>query len=665
MPRPPKRAVKSSEEAQGLEKSLGGHRPAKRRRTSSKGKAPVETRKERWSGGGGVDVSFECERREALGNEAVSSAEEQAVTSCSISGMVRGNGGVDVAPEMAKKYRTRAVTRAQARAAAQTNVTVNVVQGSTEDARVPREPQAGLFDRCVPSANHQGYAEDGPSAAALLSAASNLQSVHSNVASSQQPDQTDSSEVPPPHLAAQLAMKSSPNRGVVSACSLGRVDLNHIAALRSGDNQNIPSQTATNVIVPGPFRFVPIPSPTIPYEEVGPPPKRVRIVRACVPAPLSREALRVTDRLSGPFNADTDEGHYVFSIGDNLTPRFKIMRKFGEGTFGRVMECWDRRRSGYVAIKVIRAVDKYRDAAMVELQVLATLAANDPSARYPIVRLLEWFDYRGHICMVFDRLGPSIYDFLRRNSYKPFPFEMARSFMHQVLQAVAYMHSFSLVHTDLKPENILFLDDDVVSCDCPPGSKLASKLPSRSTVRLIDFGSATFDEDYHSSIVSTRHYRAPEIILGLGWSKPCDMWSLGCILVELLTGEALFQTHENLEHLAMMEAVVGRMPSTLSTAAVQHGTSAVRALFKAGSRLNWPEGASSKRSLRAVDKIKPLREYLRLCGDKTLLPYLDVTVDLCSKLMAWDPTKRLNSVQALKHPFFMDISSNSSRVYPR
>ena len=55
--------------------------------------------------------------------------------------------------------------------------------------------------------------------------------------------------------------------------------------------------------------------------------------------------------------------------------------------------------------------------------------------------------------------------------------------------------------------------------------------------------------------MSTRHYRAPEIILNLGWSSPCDIWSIGCILVEFFTGDALFQTHDNLEHLAMMEAV--------------------------------------------------------------------------------------------------------------
>lgn len=65
-------------------------------------------------------------------------------------------------------------------------------------------------------------------------------------------------------------------------------------------------------------------------------------------------------------------------------------------------------------------------------------------------------------------------------------------------------------------------------------------------------------------MVSTRHYRAPEIILGLGWSYPCDVWSIGCILVEFFTGEALFQTHDNLEHLAMMEVVFRPMKDRMA-----------------------------------------------------------------------------------------------------
>jgi dual-specificity kinase len=76
-----------------------------------------------------------------------------------------------------------------------------------------------------------------------------------------------------------------------------------------------------------------------------------------------------------------------------------------------------------------------------------------------------------------------------------------------------------------------------------PASKPRKELLD-TRIKLIDFGSAIFDCDYHSSVVSTRHYRAPEIILGIPWSFPCDIWSLGCMFVEFYTGAAVFQTHE-------------------------------------------------------------------------------------------------------------------------
>ncbi|RYG52495.1 hypothetical protein EON66_09705 [archaeon] len=59
---------------------------------------------------------------------------------------------------------------------------------------------------------------------------------------------------------------------------------------------------------------------------------------------------------------------------------------------------------------------------------------------------------------------------------------------------------------------------------------------------VIDFGGATYDWEHKSSIINTRQYRSPEVILGLGWSMASDMWSIGCILMECYTGELLFQT---------------------------------------------------------------------------------------------------------------------------
>lgn len=129
-------------------------------------------------------------------------------------------------------------------------------------------------------------------------------------------------------------------------------------------------------------------------------------------------------------------------------------------------------------------------------------------------------------------------------------------------------------------------------------------------IRLIDFGSATFDDEYHSSVVSTRHYRAPEIILGLGWSFPCDIWSIGCILVEFFTGDALFQTHDNLEHLAMMQLVCGpkidtRLVKQIATKNGNVSTSTASRYFKS-SKLNYPSPETTKASRKYVQAMKKI-----------------------------------------------------------
>ncbi|WOL02975.1 hypothetical protein Cni_G11695 [Canna indica] len=133
----------------------------------------------------------------------------------------------------------------------------------------------------------------------------------------------------------------------------------------------------------------------------------------------------------------------------------------GEGTFGRVLECWDREAREHVAIKVVRSISKYRSAAMVEIDVLNLLAKNDKGGSR-CVQIRRWFDYRNHICIVFEKLGPSLYDFLKRNKYSPFPLELVREFGHQLLESVAYMHDLRLIHTDLKPENILLVSSEYI-----------------------------------------------------------------------------------------------------------------------------------------------------------------------------------------------------------
>lgn len=80
---------------------------------------------------------------------------------------------------------------------------------------------------------------------------------------------------------------------------------------------------------------------------------------------------------SPPWRPDDKDGHYVFAIGENLTPRYRILSKMGEGTFGQVLECLDNEKKEVVAIKIVRSIHKYREAAMIEIDVLQRLARHD------------------------------------------------------------------------------------------------------------------------------------------------------------------------------------------------------------------------------------------------------------------------------------------------
>ena len=82
-------------------------------------------------------------------------------------------------------------------------------------------------------------------------------------------------------------------------------------------------------------------------------------------------------------------------------------------------------------------------------------------------------------------------------------------------------------------------------------------------VKLIDFGAATWLTKDHSSLIQTRFYRAPEVIIESKWDEKADLWSVGCIMLEMYLGRLVFDTHDSLEHLHLIEKLCGRMPQSL------------------------------------------------------------------------------------------------------
>ncbi|UKZ77403.1 hypothetical protein TrVFT333_005124 [Trichoderma virens FT-333] len=362
---------------------------------------------------------------------------------------------------------------------------------------------------------------------------------------------------------------------------------------------------------------------------------------------------------------DDDDGHYIVVPDAELTEKYQIVRLLGQGTFGKVVEARDVKRNKPVAVKIIRSVQKYRDASRIELRVLATLKANDEENRNRCIHLRDCFDYRGHICIVMDLLGQSVFDFLKGNGFVPFPNSQIQNFARQLFTSVAFLHDLNLIHTDLKPENILLCDNSyqtfTYNRKIPSSSTTINRQASQrrvlldTEIRLIDFGSATFQDEYHSSVVSTRHYRAPEIILGLGWSFPCDIWSIGCILVEFFTGDALFQTHDNLEHLAMMEAVVGSRIDTHLVQAVnkmstRSGGNPASKYFKR-LRLDYPTPDTTRGSRRFVKAMKHLSDIIP--SNSTFFKNF---LDLLRKIFVYDPAHRITAKQALSHPWFKEMA---------
>uniref|UniRef100_A0AAQ5Y6K3 dual-specificity kinase n=1 Tax=Amphiprion ocellaris TaxID=80972 RepID=A0AAQ5Y6K3_AMPOC len=323
-----------------------------------------------------------------------------------------------------------------------------------------------------------------------------------------------------------------------------------------------------------------------------------------------------------------------------------IVCTLGEGAFGKVVECIDHSNDGArVALKIIKNIDRYREAAMSEVEVLEQLKTLDSDKKYACVHMLDWFDYHGHVCIAFELLGLSTYDFLKENNFQPFPIEHIRHMAYQIIRAVRFLHKNKLTHTDLKPENILFIDSDY-DMEYNREMKRDERTLKNPDIKIVDFGNATYDHEHHTSVVSTRHYRAPEVILDLGWDHSCDVWSVGCILIEYYLGSTLFQTHDSKEHLAMMERVLGPIPTNLL-----EKTRKRRYVHRC--KLDWDAHSSSGRYVRK--HCKPLKHYMASKGDDHQQLF-----DLIGRMMEYDPAKRLSLEQALRHPFFSCYYKRSS-----
>ncbi|CAE7761056.1 Serine/threonine-protein kinase AFC2 [Symbiodinium microadriaticum] len=370
---------------------------------------------------------------------------------------------------------------------------------------------------------------------------------------------------------------------------------------------------------------------------------------------------------AGPRLEKDEVQHFEWRVGLQMNARYVVSKFLGDGTFGRVLQAKDCKRNRQVAIKIIRNVAKYTRNAMREAEILQDIRAADPKQSHGCVRLHETFFHEADgerlFCLVCEALGMSLYDLLKQNQYRGLWVQDIQSISRQCLEALRFLHAdLNLTHTDLKLENVLLR-----SSEAPLPSKFPREefwqsqssssssrrsgsgyvRPQSTEITLIDFGNATYELEHHSSIINTRQYRAPEVILSLGWNEVSDLWSIGCIVSELYTGELLFRTHESLEHLALMQRALERFPQTLlAKAGVNHNDRFVVKDPPSTWRLRWPEGAPSEASSNKVRQQRPLHQMVQK-QHRSL-------ADFTAALLILDPSKRPSAKHALDHAFLAE-----------
>ena len=321
---------------------------------------------------------------------------------------------------------------------------------------------------------------------------------------------------------------------------------------------------------------------------------------------------------------DGENGNYRMIKGDHLAYRYEIVSLIGQGTFGVVCECFDHKVKTGVSVKIIRNKKAFNKQAMTEIKILKAIRDNDENDEKPLIKLQDHFVFRNHVFLVFDLLSVSLYEFEKINRVQGLKEKQIKSFIKQVLEGLCFLKTLSIIHCDLKPENIL-----LTSSTC-------------KRIKIIDFGSSCFVKERAHNYIQSRYYRSPEVILGYPYTEAIDMWSLGCILAELLTGKVLFRADNEVELLMLIIELNGYPPESL----LKQGHKTKLFFSKDGAlRLST---FADERPLIAKSKqpdwlTTPAGDFIQQC-------------------LAWDPHLRLTPSKALDHPWHQGFKRSLKKL---
>ncbi|GAB4827601.1 hypothetical protein Ancab_034484 [Ancistrocladus abbreviatus] len=226
-----------------------------------------------------------------------------------------------------------------------------------------------------------------------------------------------------------------------------------------------------------------------------------------------------------------------------IAGRYYITEYLGSAAFSKVVQAHDIHTAVDVCLKIIKNDKDFFDQSLDEIKLLKYVNKHDPADEKHILRLYDYFYHQEHLFIVCELLRANLYEFQKYNLESDgepyFTMKRLQAITRQCLEALDFLHQLGIIHCDLKPENILI------------------KSYSRCEIKVIDLGSSCFETDKLCLYVQSRSYRAPEVILGLPYGPKIDIWSLGCILAELCSGEVLFPNDAVVILLARMIAILG------------------------------------------------------------------------------------------------------------
>lgn len=388
------------------------------------------------------------------------------------------------------------------------------------------------------------------------------------------------------------------------------------------------------------------------------------VYRACNPDFRFEHAVPrrcLTKPSEGVYNNEWDNCYhdYILYVNDSLEDDngnvFAVLDMLGTGTFGQVVKCRNQKTSEIVAVKVIKNQPAYFQQAWLEINILRMLHLNnDPDHTQHIVKLYSYFVFRGHLCLVFERLSINLYELMKQSGYVGIGLDLLRNFVSQILDALQVLVRSEVIHCDLKPENILV------------------KAIDTTELKLIDFGSACQLQHPVYSYVQSRYYRSPEVLLG--WPKynsQIDMWSLGCVTAELFLGFPLFPGQNQMDMICRIVEMLGDMPDRFLQMCRETDK-----FFNRGRLNNHPsshapmhvyqlksiaqyeqENSVTQPEWKRFFSEKSLEDIIMSYRRRSVVPSVDEMnlreslVDFLRGMLRVDPRDRWTPLEAMHHPF--------------